>query len=145
MKTIDQLLAKAMSTSSEDEAIACLRMARKKGGNTEPTNSSSGEDVYNGHNAKYWYEKANVYYQKLKQKPEKPAGGGLSLEQQSILLKMYENAEKQRVIAQENLYRTQTSLNQTKQLLEKSKEGKTFDLFIFGVILVVGVSIALFF
>lgn len=27
----DQLLSKAMSTDSEDEAIACLRMARKKG------------------------------------------------------------------------------------------------------------------
>jgi hypothetical protein len=27
----DQLLAKALSTDSEDEAIACLRMARKKG------------------------------------------------------------------------------------------------------------------
>ena len=27
----DQLLAKALSTDSEDEAIACLKMARKKG------------------------------------------------------------------------------------------------------------------
>lgn len=32
MSTTDQLIAKALSTSSEDEAIACLKMARKKGG-----------------------------------------------------------------------------------------------------------------
>lgn len=34
MSKIDQLLAKAMSTSSEDEAISCLRMARKQGSST---------------------------------------------------------------------------------------------------------------
>ena len=31
MSKIDTLLSKAMSTSSEEEAIACLRMARKHG------------------------------------------------------------------------------------------------------------------
>jgi len=35
MAIVDDLLAKAMSTASEDEAIACLRMARKRGG--QPT------------------------------------------------------------------------------------------------------------
>lgn len=30
--TTDQLIAKALSTSSEDEAFSCLRMARKRGG-----------------------------------------------------------------------------------------------------------------
>ncbi len=34
MSKVNQLLAKAMSTSSEDEAIACLRMARKQGSGT---------------------------------------------------------------------------------------------------------------
>ena len=35
MSKVDQLLAKAMSTSSEDEAIACLKMARKQGNTVE--------------------------------------------------------------------------------------------------------------
>lgn len=33
----NQLIAKALSTTSEDEAIACLRMARKKGATIETT------------------------------------------------------------------------------------------------------------
>ena len=40
----DQLIAKALSTDSEDEAIACLRMARKHntgGTYTQSTNSNS--------------------------------------------------------------------------------------------------------
>lgn len=39
MSTTQQLIAKALSTSSEEEAIACLRMARKKGGSyqAQPT------------------------------------------------------------------------------------------------------------
>lgn len=32
MAKVEDLLAKALSTSSEDEAIACLKMARKRGG-----------------------------------------------------------------------------------------------------------------
>jgi len=35
-----QLIAKALSTTSEDEAIACLRMARKKGEKIETVNES---------------------------------------------------------------------------------------------------------
>lgn len=41
MATVDDLVAKALSTSSEDEAIACLRMARKRGGErSQPTNAT---------------------------------------------------------------------------------------------------------
>lgn len=68
MSTTDQLIAKAMSTTSEDEAIACLRMARKKGGNvTQSFGQKSEEVTYNGHTAKYWYEKALAYYNYHKQ------------------------------------------------------------------------------
>lgn len=63
MTKVNQLLAKAMSTSSEEEAIACLRMARKNGNAFDMVQSSSD---YNGHSAKYWYDKAVVYYDKAK-------------------------------------------------------------------------------
>ncbi len=68
MSTTDQLIAKAMSTTSEDEAIACLRMARKKGGKVTQSFETKVEDTtYNGHTAKYWYEKALAYYNYHKQ------------------------------------------------------------------------------
>ncbi len=68
MSTTDQLIAKAMSTTSEDEAIACLRMARKKGGKVTQSFETKVEDTtYNGHTAKYWYEKAATYYNAQKQ------------------------------------------------------------------------------
>ena len=38
----DQLLSKALSTDSEDEAIACLRMARKKGLKLGSSGASNG-------------------------------------------------------------------------------------------------------
>lgn len=40
----NQLLSKALSTDSEDEAIACLKMARKKGLKLESTNDKMWED-----------------------------------------------------------------------------------------------------
>lgn len=61
---VNQILAKAMSTSSEEEAIACLRMARKRGGQIAQT------DAYNQHGAKHWYEKAREYYTIAKQVQE---------------------------------------------------------------------------
>lgn len=59
MSIINQLLAKALSTTSEDEAMACLRMARKKGGCLEDSDTAV---EYNGHSAAYWYAKAGHYY-----------------------------------------------------------------------------------
>lgn len=79
MSNINQLLAKALSTSSEDEAIACLRMARKKGGRLE---DSGAPAEYHGHDAKYWYDKAAMYYMKAKEKYD-------GLTQQKLLFKMY--------------------------------------------------------
>lgn len=69
--SVDQLLAKALSTSSEDEAISCLRMARKKN-NGKTTNVNIKGDTahksgtYNGQSAEYWYVKARGYYNELK-------------------------------------------------------------------------------
>ncbi len=88
MSNVNQLLAKAMSTTSEEEAMSCLRMARKKGKSFD-VGGDSGE--YNGHSAKYWYEKAALYYNKAKEKSD-----GLSLEQQNQLFRMYKNAEDDR-------------------------------------------------
>jgi hypothetical protein len=39
----DQLLSKALSTDSEDEAIACLKMARKKGLKLDSSSESNGK------------------------------------------------------------------------------------------------------
>lgn len=83
MSNVNQLLAKALSTTSEDEAMACLRMARKKGGRLEDSSSSS---EYNGHGAKYWYEKAVMYYNKAKEKID-----GLTPAQQQQLWNMYKS------------------------------------------------------
>lgn len=83
MSNINQLLAKALSTTSEDEAMACLRMARKKGGRLE---DSSAPAEYNGHDARYWYDKAALYYTKAKEKSD-----GLTHEQQKHLFRMYES------------------------------------------------------
>lgn len=57
MSQVDKLLAKALSTDSEDEAIACLRMARKQG---KPSNQESSDDstTYAGKSAKHWYDSA---------------------------------------------------------------------------------------
>lgn len=82
MSNINQLLAKALSTTSEEEAMSCLRMARKKGVRLEDSPNS----VYNGHDARYWYDKAALYYTKAKEKSD-----GLTHEQQKHLFRMYES------------------------------------------------------
>jgi hypothetical protein len=89
MSAVNQLLSKAMSTSSEEEAMSCLRMARKKSKTFDIEVSTSGE--FNGHSAQYWYDKAVTYYNAAKKKQEDP---GLTLEQQKRLYKMYEEAER---------------------------------------------------
>jgi hypothetical protein len=83
MSNVNQLLSKALSTASEDEAMACLRMARKKGGSIEES-TSSGD--YNGHDAKYWYDKAYIWYTQAKAVQTK----GMSAEQQKHLYQMYQ-------------------------------------------------------
>lgn len=60
MTVVNQLLAKAMSAASEEEAISCLRMARKKGNSFSIETQSQD---FKGQNAKYWYNQANLYYQ----------------------------------------------------------------------------------
>jgi len=50
----NQLIAKALSTASEDEAIACLRMARKKGMNIEGTAKASAVEAARFDEAREW-------------------------------------------------------------------------------------------
>jgi hypothetical protein len=68
MDTVNQLLAKAMSTTSEQEAVSCLMMARRKS-NSLPSLVSA---EYNGQNAEYWYRKAETLYLKLKEETSRP-------------------------------------------------------------------------
>lgn len=57
MSKVNQLLSKAMSTTSEDEAIACLRMARKSGliSSVNVSASSSDDGRYRNRTAEEWY------------------------------------------------------------------------------------------
>ncbi len=66
MSAVNQLLAKALSTTSEEEAMSCLRMARKKTSTFDSPVSVSTPTEYRGHDAKYWYDKASYYYTELK-------------------------------------------------------------------------------
>ncbi len=66
MSAVNQLLAKALSTTSEEEAMSCLRMARKKTSTFDSPVSTSTPTEYRGHDAKYWYDKASYYYTELK-------------------------------------------------------------------------------
>lgn len=89
MSNTNQLIHKAMSTSSEEEAIACLRMARKKGaGSYTPSDGR-----YKGENAEYWYNKAASWYTEAQMLRKDP---GLSKEQISTLYNMYNNAAEER-------------------------------------------------
>ncbi len=86
MSNVNQLLMKAMSTTSEEEAMSCLRMARKKGNSFDSVASTSSE--YNGHGAKYWYEKAVLYYNRAKEDSNR-----LTAEQERQLWNMYKQAD----------------------------------------------------
>lgn len=58
--TVEQLLSKAMSTSSEDEAISCLVMARKKSSSFNKIEAK--DNLYKGGSAEYWHNKTYEYY-----------------------------------------------------------------------------------
>ncbi len=47
MTKVDQLIAKAMSTSSEEEAIACLKFARKEAGKSGYTQTQTKTQTAN--------------------------------------------------------------------------------------------------
>ena len=106
MSNINQLLAKAMSTTSEEEAMSCLRMARKKGKSFEAGGVSND---YNGHDARYWYEKAALYYAKTKEKSDL-----LTQSQQQQLLRMYKNAEESCAELRKNKYKLEKEIFELK-------------------------------
>ena len=116
MSAVNQLLAKAMSTSSEEEAMSCLRMARKKSNTFDSGVSTSSE--FNGHTAEYWYNKAVIYYNTAKKKQE---ASGLTIDQQNRLYKMYENAERTSTTLHEKV----SNLNTENSLLKRKIEEET--------------------
>lgn len=126
MSIINQLLSKAMSTTSDDEAIACLKMARKKGNVLDVGVAST----HNGHTAEYWYQKAATYYEAAKSKQEYV---GLSAAQQKQLYGMYVNLKDERA----ELYRQVSELRSENYKLEQKalKDKKSYmSGLIFGVI-----------
>jgi len=69
---INQLINKALSTASEEEAMSCLRMARKRG---VMLDSSDTISAYKGYSAKHWHDLALNYskaYNTLKQDTPSP-------------------------------------------------------------------------
>lgn len=60
MSKVNQLLEKAISTSSEEEAVSCLRMARKhhKGEDV----SVSSNNTSDGKSTQYWKKQAHKYF-----------------------------------------------------------------------------------
>lgn len=131
---INQLLAKAMSTTSEEEAMSCLRMARKKGKSFDDgASSSTSSSLYNGQNAKYWYDKANHYYQEAKKRD-----GDLTREQQQHLWRMYRDAyrdaEKMAVDARMN---NNKLLQQIERLKHKQPVGLIVAVLVQALIIVV--------
>lgn len=84
MAQIEQLLAKAMSTDSEDEAIACLRMARKQGKSFEPTGS------YKGKTAQEWYKSLDTVTKAyIKEKLNRQYLSATSAEQEKELKQLH--------------------------------------------------------
>lgn len=128
MSSTNQLLLKALSTDSEDEAISCLRMARKRGKTAELNSTSE----YNGKSAEYWYNKAQHYYTEVKQK--KPEG--LSKEQQTMLYNMYRNAEYEKLVLAKQLSDIQTEKNKLAKEFAKKKTAFRFSVF-FGTVFIV--------
>lgn len=100
MSNVNQLLAKAMSTTSEEEAMSCLRMARKKGKTFDAEPASTSVSTYNGQGPKYWYDKAAYYYGEAKKRE-----GSLTVEQEKQLFRMYKNAEDEKASARSENYK----------------------------------------
>lgn len=60
MSKVNQLLEKAISTASEEEAISCLRMARKHSkGEPVSVTASKADDTKS---VQYWKEQAHRYF-----------------------------------------------------------------------------------
>lgn len=122
--SVNQLLAKAMSTSSEEEAMSCLRMARKRGTVFEQASTSSSD--YKGHDARYWYSKAEQYYDIAKKKQNDPPSGFLPLDQAKKLLELLESNE----AARRNLVREKRVL--ADKISELESRGNTRSHFFWG-------------
>lgn len=133
MSTVNQLLAKAMSTSSDDEALACLKMARKKGNSLELVSTE-----YNGQSAKYWYDKAVSYYNVAKKKQDQEAKS-LSQDQQKTLYNMYTLAETEKSRLQMNVMKLQSENRQLKAKLDNKRNEYTAGL-ILGITIVSVIS-----
>ncbi len=109
MSNVNQLLAKAMSTTSEEEAMSCLRMARKKGKTFDTGESTTSGDKYKGEGAKYWYDKALYYYNEAKKRD-----GDLTRDQQTTLYRMYKNAEDEKAAARTDNYKLRKEIEMLK-------------------------------
>lgn len=121
--SINQLLSKALSTTSEEEAMACLRMARKKGGRLDDSSASS---EYNGHDAKYWYEKAYKWYVEAKKYSD----------EWSRIFKIYKSE-------QENISRLQREKESLESEIRKLKDRPTGWWKVPVILLQAGVILAL--
>jgi hypothetical protein len=100
-----------MSTTSEEEAMSCLRMARKKGKSFDAPESNTA--TYNGQTAKYWYDKAYVWYHEAKKR-----GEGLSREQQVTIYREYK-------ASLEANYNLRREVRELKEMLAQKKTDRS--------------------
>jgi len=128
--SVDQLIAKAMSTPQEPEAISCFLMARKRSTKTW-TGSGTGSNKittdptmynYQGHDAEYWFVKGQKAYR-----------NNMSLEKQkTILIKEVIKAE-----GMADYYKEKRK----KLIVEKRAQKERFQLYMFGAIVISAASI----
>lgn len=138
--SVKQLLAKAMSTSSEDEAIACLRMARKKGSSLD---LGAGSLEYKGKTAEYWYDKANMYYQEAKKRADTKVG--FSADEQVRLYRMYQNAENENVKLYEQYSEAVSENSRLKRKLDANRHEYVSGVFFGLAIAIIPLVFALMF
>jgi hypothetical protein len=131
MSNINQLLAKAMSTTSEEEAMSCLRMARKKGKTFDAETTSTSTSTYNGQGPKYWYDKAAYYYNEAKKRE-----GDLTRDQQAQLFRMYRNAEDDKVAIKNDNYKLRKEIAELRT--KKSDAGWKIAVICFQAFIIMG-------
>ena len=120
-----------MSTSSDDEAIACLKMARKKGNNFDTGASAT----YNGQTAEYWYQKAHTYYDIAKKKQDQPSM--LNVAQQTQLYRMYQDAENEKIELYNKLSKASSENSELTRKLTAKKNVYVFSGVLFGFMLAI--------
>jgi nitrogen fixation/metabolism regulation signal transduction histidine kinase len=106
MTKVNQLLEKALSTQSEEEAISCLRLARKRHtGEAVDVRSSAAEQS----KELYWREQAEKYF-RIAQGYDKQAAVGRRLAAEYLDKYMEESKRSQKLHSENSVLRLNVNL-----------------------------------